>query len=405
MSYREVSVEPAQNPLRVSYLHYLQKSDTAMSHVRSFSDAATELGHDVVVRPLNVHFENVSNDGNEPKPGVASKLKDPLRRFLHEPKELLWNVRYARREAAAIQQARPDVLLVRDHSLTASCVWTARRTRLPLVIEFNAPALESKLFLSQYWHVPGAARFLERLKLSRADRCIVVSSALRDHLSELHGVPKDKIGVVPNGADPELFSGETAASRSIPENIRSGVVVGFVGSFQAWHGTDLLSEMTLSLGRRHPEVRFLFVGDGPERQRVAERLSELSDRVHFTGSVPHDEVAGFVAAFDVGVVSDAGFYMSPLKVFEWMAAEVAVVAPRLGPLEEVIQDGAEGLLFEPGNAEDLSRAVEQIVVDQEKRRSLGASARRRIVESLTWRHNAARVLELCAEAVEENRGR
>ncbi len=383
--------------MRILYLHYLQSSDTAMSHVRSFAAAARECGHEVVEQPLNPHFESDdSGDGGSRR----ERLKDALRYWLHEPKELLWNARYFLRERAQIASCQPDVLLVRDHNLTASALVSSRSAGVPLVLEMNAPALENKLFLRQYWHVPFAVGVLERLKVKRANRCLVVSGALRDHLVERHRASPERFRVVPNGADPERFSRSAGERETAQED---GVVVGFVGSFQPWHGTELLAQMIVEIGTRHPDVRFLLVGDGPDRDRVNDYVAKLGDRVEFTGSVAHDEVPDLVRRFDIGVVADAGFYMSPLKVFEWMSAEVAVVAPGLGPLHEVIDHEQQGLLFEAGSRDALVEAVDRLVMDGELRKRLGRSARQRILESLTWRHNAERVLDACLEAVDETR--
>ena len=109
-------------------------------------------------------------------------LKRVLGRYLHEPKELLWNPFYVRKERRLLSRAPPDVLLVRDHLMTSSCLRVARSLSLPLVLEMNAPAVESRLYLDEYWHLPFVPEYLEGRKLREADTVTVVSSALRDHL-------------------------------------------------------------------------------------------------------------------------------------------------------------------------------------------------------------------------------
>ena len=96
---------------------------------------------------------------------------------------------------------------------------------------------------------------------------------------------------------------------------------------------------------------------------------------------------------------ESNFYGSPLKVIEWMAAARAVVAPSYGPLEEVIDDGVQGLLFEPRNAEQLVAQILRLVDSRELREKLGAAAATRVTEGLTWEHNAQRVLDACREAM------
>jgi glycosyltransferase involved in cell wall biosynthesis len=120
--------------------------------------------------------------------------------------------------------------------------------------------------------------------------------------------------------------------------------------------------------------------------------------VTFLGRVPHERVPGLVGALDIGVMPESNFYGSPLKVIEWMAAAKAVVAPRYGPLVEVIDDGEHGLLFTPRDVEHLVAQVLRLVDEPALRAQVGARAAARVTRSLTWEHNAQRVLAACEEA-------
>jgi glycosyltransferase involved in cell wall biosynthesis len=383
--------------VRIAYVHYLYGDDTAQNHARQFAAAARALGHEVDVQAMNLGPPPAAGGAAaSPRLRLRQALQRRLSRWLHEPKELVWNVPYVRRETRVLAAARPDVLLVRDYVLTASCVPVARRLGLPLVLEVNAPAAEFGLYLDDYWHVPWVAGWLEGWKLRHAQAVVVVSSALRDHLAARHGVPADRFAVVPNGADVDLFRPDLAPDPAAGAG--GGPVVGFVGSFERWHGTGLLARMMLEVGRVRPAVRFVLVGDGPELAAVRDTVAPLDGRVLLTGRVSHARVPGLVAAFDVGVVPDSGFYMSPLKVMEWMAAGKAVVAPGHGPLREVIEDGVHGLLFPPGSLDGLVSAVLRVVDDAALRRSLGAAAAARARGALTWRDNARAVVAACEGA-------
>lgn len=387
--------------MHIAYLHYLYGDASALNHVRQFAEAARQLGHRVDVHAMNLGPSVDDGDGGPPAPSsVGQRLRGVLKRhlgyFLHEPKELVWNLTYMRRETELLRREPPDVLLVRDHTLTASAPTVARRLGLPLVIEVNAPAAEAGLYLDDYLHLPWISEWLEGHKLRRADAVTVVSGALRDFLVKQHGLSPDTFDVVPNGADLERFHPELPSDPDLPDNLRGDApVVGFVGSFEKWHGTDLLAAMVCRVGEARDDVHFLLVGDGPERVDVERATAGLGDRVHFTGKVPHSRVPGLVAAFDVGVVAEAGFYMSPLKLFEWMAAGRAAVAPCYGPLEEVIDDGVHGLLFPPRDIDTLCGAVLRLLDDGALRQRLGRAAAERAHGSLSWQDNARRVLAAC----------
>jgi len=387
--------------MHLAYLHYLCSGDTAMAHVRQFSTAAADLGHRIDVHAMNL----VQDESPGPSPsagpaGVRQKLKHHFGRYLHEPKELLWNPLYVRKELALLRRNRPDVLLVRSHLLTFSPVWVARRLGLPLVFEVNSPAAESDLYLDQYAHIPVIPDWLEGWKFRQADALTVVSSSLKKHLCQRYSLAAEKVRVIPNGADHRAFTPDREPDRDVRQRLGDQPIVGFIGSFEKWHGADLLVKMVEDVARDRPAVRFLLVGDGPEAAGIRRRLDALNNRVLFTGRVPHERVPGLVACMDVGVMPESNFYGSPLKVLEWMAAGLAVVAPSYAPLTDIIENGVDGLLFPPGDSVALVKKIVQLVDEPELRGQIGCHATQKVRNSLTWSHNAEQVLGVCAEAHE-----
>ncbi len=322
--------------------------------------------------------------------------------LLHEPKEVLLNLPNLKRVRSEILHHRPDVVLLRSDFFAFTPLLVSRGLGLPAVLEVNSPSSESRIYFDQYLHVPLVTSWIEKWKLRAADQITTVSSVLRDHFVDLHDVAVDKFSVVPNGADLDRFKPQTSPDPEIASRISGGPIVGFVGSFEKWHGPELLREMVLRVAKARPESRFLLVGDGPGRKEVEEQLHSLASRVHFTGRVPHERIPGITALIDVAVMPESNFYGSPLKVIEWMAAGRAIVAPDYGPLCEVIESGKEGLLFRRGQAEDLAAAVIKLVDDPGLRQQLGRSAHRRAQESLSWSHNAARVIDACERAIESH---
>jgi len=137
------------------------------------------------------------------------------------------------------------------------------------------------------------------------------------------------------------------------------------------------------------------VGEGPAEMDLraqAEHLG-LQDRVHFAGPRPHAEIPGLLPAFDVAVVPAINPYASPLKLFEYMAAGLAVVAPDQPNLREVLEHGKNALLVLPEDGAALLDALTSLVSDARLRDRLGSEARRNIEDrDLTWRGNARRVV-------------
>jgi glycosyltransferase involved in cell wall biosynthesis len=379
--------------MRIAYLHYLTADDMALHHVRQFADAARGLGHTVDVHAMN--FAASPGGGGAEHSPLRARMKRRARRWLHDPKELIWNARYIARELRVLRAERPDVLLVRDHLPTVSCVPVARRLDLPLVLELNAPAAEVRLHPDGYVHLPWLPERLEAWKLRAADAVTVVSSSLKQYLTARYGIAADKIVVVPNGADVDAFRPDVAPDAAV---VTGGPVVGFVGSFQSWHGTGLFAALMQRVAAARPAARFVLVGDGPDAGLLRNAAASLGDRALFTGMVPHRRVPALVAALDVGVLPAADFYRCPLKVVEWMAAGRAVVAADHPPLRDLLTDGAEGVLFPPGDREALTAAVIGLIDDAGRRRAIGAAAAARVRAGLTWTHNAGRVIAACEAA-------
>ncbi|HVM96206.1 MAG TPA: glycosyltransferase family 4 protein [Candidatus Acidoferrales bacterium] len=384
--------------MRIAYLHYLYDEPSGLLHVHQFAEAARQLGHDVRVHAMNL----APHDGIGMGTPDASRrwLKQHLSRYLHEPKELLWNPRYIARELAIVREERPDVLLVREHHLTFAEIVVRRLTQLPLVLEVNAPADESSAYFDEYAHLPAVGRLTERLKLRGADRIVVVSEALRRFLAEGHDLPLDRIVANPNGADCERFHPDIDGSVLRRQyGFGEDVVVGLVASLQPWHGPDLIKHLLAALA---PETaRFLMVGRGPGWSPLRQWVENhgWASRVVFAGGLRHEDVPAHVAAMDIALVPEAGFYQSPLKVFEYMAAGRAIVAPAYEPLREVLTDGIDGLLFAPRNSAAAISAIRKLAGDATLRRRLGANARQRVTSHLTWKHNAERVIDACTAAI------
>jgi len=145
------------------------------------------------------------------------------------------------------------------------------------------------------------------------------------------------------------------------------------------------------------------VGEGPERQRLEENLCHrgLSEAAHLTGAVPPDEVPRLLSGMDAAVAPYPKlhrFYFSPLKVYEYMAAGLPVVASRLGQLEGLIRHGVNGLLCPPGDAEALADTLARLRADAGLRIRLGQTARATVLRQHTWEAAVRRILRL-AEAI------
>jgi len=319
----------------------------------------------------------------------------------------------ARALADLIAELRPAVLhAASDFRNPLMAIDAARHFGLPLVYtvrgfwqetwlsKHSADALESDAYR---WR---GERELECMHA--ATHVITIAETMKE-LIVASGVPEEKITVVPNAVDIEDFPPvepnlALAAELGI---LADETVLGYISSFTGYEGiVHLIDAAALLYERGHP-VRVLLVGDGEERARLQARARErgIADRVIFTGRVPHGDVLEYYSLIDVFVVPRTADRVSqlvtPLKPYEAMATERAVVVSGVAALREMIVEGVTGLSFEPESAEDLARVVEPLIGDRERRVALGRAARQWVIANRTWRANADRigsVFELAAAA-------
>lgn len=378
--------------MKILYHHRTLGDGAEGIHVSSLVAAMRDHGHEVRIAAVIGEQTNV--------PTTVTRVLTPLARLTPRPVYELLELAYSavgyRTLTRLVDAWRPDLLYERYTLFNMAGVQAARTRGVPLVLEVNAPlawerAHYERLFFKRL------ARRCERTVCSRADVVVVVSTPLKEHLVRC-GVPSKRIIVMPNGTDPLRFRPNAAARADVRSRCGiepDAVVAGFTGILRPWHGVDLMLQAVAALRRRGVAIRALVVGDGPSlgALRACARDLDIESAVTFTGRVAHDVVPAYLAAADIGVSPRATFYASPMKIPEYMAAGVPVIAPRMPNIEDLITAGVDGELYTPDNVGELTAALGRLAVDGEYRRRLGAAARASIVGGRTWGHVAAHIID------------
>lgn len=303
----------------------------------------------------------------------------------------------------------PDLIYERASLLTTAGVQFSIEHDIPHVLELNAPLAEEHRRYRDGGDLVGLAQAAEDWVLGHTRAVLAVSSALAAHVVA-RGTPRERVHVVPNGIDPALFRpGARDTTLRARLGLGDGPVVGFVGGLRPWHGADALPELAARLRQRVDGVRIVIVGDGPQRPALERQIASLgvSDAVRLIGGVPHDQVPDVIRQFDLAVApypdTPQLFYFSPLKLFEYLACGVPVVAPRLGQIAEVVEDGRHGALYRAGDVDALADACVHALSAPARLARMGREAAALVAERHTWAHNARRVTDLVGELTTASR--
>ena len=390
----------------------------ASAHVRGLVKALQEEGHEVFVLASNIG-DDESGDHFLMRQvafgGALTEVYEALQkeaicqgtRLAKDLRNVLYGLNLEIQGRLLLEAFAPDVIYERHCLFATAGRELSRFFNIPLLLEVNAPLVLEQQKMRGL-SLPLVARTTERLVLGSADHVFVVSQMLRQYLKDV-GVSPERVSVVPNAADPDVFGPLVEDSR-IRQSLGwdDHLVIGFVGSMKPWHGVDVLLDAMRLLGGASSPFRLLLVGAGPELENLTARTAELglTDVVHATGAVPHQQVPDYLRAMDVAVAtyaSDADEYFSPVKLFEYMAMALPVIAARLGQVSEVIEPERTGWLYKPGDAFELAGLIGRLAPERELRRAVGIAARERVMQEYTWRHNARRVVAVAEDAIAARR--
>jgi glycosyltransferase involved in cell wall biosynthesis len=330
-------------------------------------------------------------------------IERPIRRVqaeLHLPFIGVFNSeRYA---DACLQHLTGFHLLYERHGYMGyGGVIAARRLGIPHVLELNGNIVKEidtmGLAMSSVQRKIGWQ--ITKRTLLATDHVVVVSEALKRELVSALGIPAGKISVVLNGVDVALFE-RTFDVQQIRASygLTLGPSVLFVGSFQPWHGVDLLVAAFAEVRRCLPDTQLVLIGDGDGRSAVETQIAGLGLQtgVRMLGRLPQEKVAAVLSTADVVVApypfTHGEIVGTPLKLLEYMAAGKAIVAST-APIHEIVQHGVTGIRVAPANAHALACGIAELLADDRQRAQLGANARR-LAQDYSWEQVVNRLCDV-----------
>lgn len=367
------------------------------THVQAVTQALARLGHEVHV-------------ATRPGPPAAGPLPQStvswhaLSAPLGLPHLRLLRTGTIRRLATRL---RPDVVIERYHNFGGEGLLAARHGNRMSVLEVNSAVVD---YTGSPKRMLDRAMVVEPMRRWRDWQCRqadLIVTPVRSILPPW--VAPSRILEAEWGADTQAFT--PTATGPLPFTRDPGdIVVVFAGAFRAWHGVMALVDAMATLEARGLPFRAVLIGDGPEAGRVRAQIATLGlRRVSAVGALPHARLPAALAAADIGAAPFdlAGhaplrdeFFWSPLKVFEYMASGLPIIAPDITRLRALIGDA--GLLYDPAAPGALAGAIEALA-DPARRLALSRLARDRAVRGFSWDAHARLLSEAFESALTRQR--
>lgn len=356
---------------------------------------AAELARGLVHAGHEVHL--VALPGDSPGTDLGSVHLHTLRPVLRLEQAELLRAPQVRRIA---ERVRPDVVLERFYTFGGTGVLAARRLGVPVVLEVNSPA----------WPYPGSWRDrLDALTLIRPIHrwrrwMLARAAAFAPNAAVLMAATEaPRTTVIGCGVDAE-------AIRPGDRDVAAGPLrCIYMSSFRPWHGAEDLVRATAIAAAAGADLHVTLVGDGPrlEAARALARECGAGDRIHFTGRVPHAEIARYLAAAHVGVAPydpggntamGVGFFWTPIKIFEYLAAGLAVVTIDVPELRAMLPPPV-ARFHAPGDPQALAGVLQQLHAGRAAVVAAGKAARELAEARYTWDALARRLAEVLERAV------
>ena len=360
----------------------------ASTHIREMIAALRRRGHEIVLAAPDLGGDRREEERMEtaPLPAPRSKLLG------HDGRYMVANWRSRAALERIARSFKPDAVYERSALYFTAGQLVAQRLGVPRLLEVNALLSEEQ---EERLHFPMLARRTETGLLRHADGIAAISSVMRTRLVEL-GVSADRVRIFTMAVDPRRF-GEPSGVESRRAELGwddSHIVLGYVGSMNSYHLPTWYADLAEKLLRRgEPRLRFLVVGGSPTKvERHRERLRQWvgEGKVHFTGSVPQEDMTRWFLTMDAILIPGAAPQSTPTKIFEGAALGRTMLLPGTEPIRELC-GGDSPLLFKAGDFASFEDAVRRFCAAPEPFRAGAEALRARVLADYTWDKHAERV--------------
>lgn len=374
--------------MKVLYIHRTQGKGVEQVHVQGIVRAFHRAGWKIdILGPPGIKLGCVKNQKikrnkkNSFYRYIAQTINEPF----FEICELCYNIVSFFRVFIRLIFGNYELVYERYSLFNLGSLIAAKLFSVPIVMEVNDSA---NIERSRNLHFDKLARWLEKNILNNANLVVTVSNAFKNKLVEA-GIDGEKILITANAVDSEEW-----ADLNLKNDKNKIIRIVFIAAFVKWHKPGFMIETFGKLCSMHENIRLLMVGNGPElikAQKKAQNLN-IASQIVFTGHIETTGIKQLLSTCHIGVMAHSNEHGSPMKIFEYMAAGLAVVAPKFAPICEVIENHVTGLIFEPLNTDKFVHCLSRLILDHGLRSQLGIKAREHVLKRHTWDKNLSRVL-------------
>jgi glycosyltransferase involved in cell wall biosynthesis len=306
--------------------------------------------------------------------------------------------------------SQPDVIIASTPQLFVglSGWWLGRIRKTPFILEVRDlwPDSITASGMGREGSMPirvirAVAGFLYR----SCEHIVVVTPAFREDLVSKWAMPSEKISIVENGVETGLFTpdgGKDTAKSAL--GIQGRFVISYIGTLGLAHGLSAVLQGAAQLQATLPEIVFLFVGEGADKERL---VSLAQDKgllnVLFLPQQPREKIPSIIRASDVCLVplrkADVFRTVIPTKMLEFMACGRPVILGVDGQARQVLDEAQAGVFVEPENQSALVQAIKHLYQDSALRQTFGRNGRNYIVEHLSRGQTAKIYIEVLEKVI------
>jgi len=302
---------------------------------------------------------------------------------------------------------RPDVIIASSPQLLVglSGWWIAFTRRVPFVFEVRDLWPESLAAVGvgdQNSLLHRALGVIAKFLYTRSDRIVVVTPAFQQHLMQHWSVPAEKIDVVENGVEADLFApASSAANLALRKELgaEGKFLICYIGTMGMAHGLETLLDAAARLQRGNSNAQFLLVGEGAEKARIQSLAQSLGlANLCFLDQQPREKIPAFISASDACLVllkkTDVFKTVIPTKMLEFMSCARPVILGVDGQARRIIEEADAGLVIPPENADALVDAIQQLSADRELGTAMGQKGRAYIQQNLSRGRTAGKYIDV-----------